>query len=219
MDEQFWKEAWTDRRIRFHMSEYNRFLEWFLTNNEILEDSTVLVPLCGKTLDMVLLRDKGLKVIGVEIAEQAVIEFFEENVIDFQIEQRDEFKFYRSNNITIICGDILKLTPDHTGEIKFIYDRAATVALPPKMRSLYYTKLKDLSDSQTELLLITGHSEVDDDIGPPFSVSKIEIEKAYKPHSLKFEILHEKKGKINSQRLRDKGITERVMVAHHIKFS
>lgn len=218
MEEQFWKDAWTNRRIGFHMPEYNKFLEHFITNSKIDKSQVALVPLCGKTLDMIYLRDQGFKVVGIEIATQATEEFFSENKIEHTIREAGEYTIYESNSLTIICGDILNVTSELTGNIGFIYDRAATVALPPAMRAQYFSKLKELSQEKTELLLITGHSLVEDLIGPPFSVPKEEIELAYKPTSSHFEILNEKKGRINSSRLRDQGITERVMVAHHIKF-
>jgi thiopurine S-methyltransferase len=218
MEEKFWKDAWTDRKIGFHLSEYNKFLEWFMSEKTIASQTTALVPLCGKSLDMIYLRDKGLNVIGVEIAQQAVEEFFKDNDIEHTVNESENFKRYESKGITILCGDIFKLETKDIGDISFIYDRAATVALPPEMRADYYKKLKELTNSNTQMCLLTMHSKNEDKIGPPFSVPMEEIEKAYKSESSHFEVLKEETGKINSKRLRDLGVTERTMVAHHIKF-
>ncbi|WP_127716193.1 thiopurine S-methyltransferase [Halobacteriovorax sp. HLS] len=217
MDANFWKEAWQDRRIGFHMSEYNGALKWFFEQSYSEASGNVLVPLCGKTLDMIYLQERGFNVYGVEIAEQAVLEFFADNSLEYNKEEGGDFSIYTTKGITIFCGDIFKLKKDQLPQINFIYDRAATVALPPQMRLDYYEALKQLSSEATEIFLVTAHSVKEDLIGPPFSVPKEEIETAYKPVATKFEILHEKSGKINSQRLRDQGVTERIMVAHHIQ--
>ena len=42
------------------------------------------VPLCGKSVDMKYLIEAGFEVVGCEGVEKAVVEFFEENKIDFK---------------------------------------------------------------------------------------------------------------------------------------
>ena len=46
---------------------------------------TVLVPLCGKSLDLIHLHSLGHNVIGVEWIEQACLEFFSENKIEYSV--------------------------------------------------------------------------------------------------------------------------------------
>ena len=86
------------------------------------------------------------------------------------------------------------------------------------MRPNYYKKINELSSPGTEMLLLTGHSETDDLIGPPFSIPKVEIEAAYKEFTQEFKILQEEKKSISSKRLKESGVTHRVMVAHYLKF-
>lgn len=46
---------------------------------------TIIVPLCGKTLDMVWLYERGWNVIGIELVSQAITEFFQSNWKSFPI--------------------------------------------------------------------------------------------------------------------------------------
>ena len=79
MEANFWHEAWEIGKTGFHMSSYNSTLLKFFPNLNIATGETVLVPLCGKSLDLIWLRDQGYKVIGVELSELAVLDFFKEN--------------------------------------------------------------------------------------------------------------------------------------------
>ena len=217
MEKAFWEKAWSDKNIGFHMTQTNMFLKWALENNVIQKRETALVTLCGKTLDLLFLRDLGFKVYGVEIAESAVLEFFEENELEYQLRE-EEFKVFEADGITILCGDLFNLDKSALPNIDFIYDRASNVALPPQMRPDYYKKINELASPETEMLLLTGHSETDDLIGPPFSIPEEEIEAAYKEFTQEFKILQKEKKSISSKRLKENGVTHRVMVAHYLKF-
>ena len=68
-----WHNRWISGNIAFHMSEINPVLVKFL--GALMEDSIsspdfpkrVLVPLCGKTMDMIFLQNLGHKVLRNEI--------------------------------------------------------------------------------------------------------------------------------------------------------
>ena len=51
-------------------------------------EGTVLVPLCGKSLDMIWLAQQGHRVIGVELSDVAVESFFSENGLEAQWQER-----------------------------------------------------------------------------------------------------------------------------------
>ena len=53
--------------------------------NKITEkgDISFLVPLCGKSIDLVYLYEQGFQVIGCECSELACEQFFSENKIPF----------------------------------------------------------------------------------------------------------------------------------------
>lgn len=88
-----WEAEWNKGNTSFHLPEVNPKL---LDNLDILLDpepaasesgrKNVLVPLCGKTKDLVHLHSLGHNVIGVEWVEMAADQFFSENNIGFSEE-------------------------------------------------------------------------------------------------------------------------------------
>ena len=76
----------------------------------------ILVPFCGKTLDMKFLYGQGLSVIGIECSEKAVTEFFKENNFTFTIEDHENYKIYTHNDrLKIFQGDFYALTSEIIG--------------------------------------------------------------------------------------------------------
>ena len=67
MEPEFWQERWARNQIGFHLSEVNPYLQRHWRQLAVAEGSKVLVPLCGKSLDLVWLASHGLRVMGVEL--------------------------------------------------------------------------------------------------------------------------------------------------------
>lgn len=76
MDTQMWHQRWEDNRIAFHLTEVNAHLQQFWSTLAPALAGRVLVPLCGKSLDMLWLAGEGHEVLGVEISPIAVQDFF-----------------------------------------------------------------------------------------------------------------------------------------------
>lgn len=174
MDRSFWVEAWREGRTRFHRSEVNDDLKKFLP--QFLPLDKVFVPLCGKSLDLLYLRNSGAsEVLGVELSTQAIEEFQRENDLSFTTSQIESFIQHRAERLSILEGDLFDLRPEsHLKGISFIYDRASLVALTPEQRQHYYQLLKSL-DSKLEILLISFEYDQAKVDGPPFSVTSDEI--------------------------------------------
>lgn len=175
MEHNFWHQRWSEGRIGFHQKRYNSRLVKLWPTLDLAPESTVLVPLCGKTLDIIWLEEQGYNVIGVELSEQAIRDFFTEQERDFTTQQTDDFLEFRSGNITLLCGDFFKLTTQHYGHYAAIYDRAALVALPENMRSDYANHCVTLLRAQEVIFLISMTYDQEKMKGPPFSVNEEEI--------------------------------------------
>jgi thiopurine S-methyltransferase len=91
MDKNFWLEKWARSEIGFHEPGGNRFLQRWWPELAVPVGTTVLVPLCGKSTDMWWLRQRGYRVLGVELSEQAVQAFFEEHGLAPRTEQEGRF--------------------------------------------------------------------------------------------------------------------------------
>lgn len=95
------------------------------------------------------------------------------------VEKVGAFTLYSAKNIDIFVGDIFELTKALLGDVDAIYDRGALVALPKEMRVDYTTLLKNIAISIPQLVI---NYEYDQNLlqGPPFSISKSELEAHYK---------------------------------------
>jgi thiopurine S-methyltransferase len=179
MEPAFWHARWQENRIGFHLSEANPLLIRYWPVIQVAPGSNVLVPLCGKSLDMLWLLDQGYRVTGVEISRIAVEAFFEENRLEPVIVQTEGFTRYRCDELVILCGDFFALQRQTTGFITAVYDRASLIALPPAMRTVYAAHLASLLDAGTPCLLITLDYDQQQMNGPPFAVSAEEITALY----------------------------------------
>jgi thiopurine S-methyltransferase len=178
MDEQFWIKAWNEGRTAFHQPRYHEKLTEYFPQLGPQAGQKVLVPLCGKTKDMVWLHRQGLKVRGVELHEQAVKDFFSENeLFPVQKTQDPAFVHYTWEDVTVSCGDFFKLGEKNAYD--FIYDRGALVALPSPMRKNYARVIRESLKGGGKYLLIAYDYEPSKMEGPPFSVGEEEIRALY----------------------------------------
>lgn len=180
MEANFWHSRWQEGRIGFHQAEVNTFLKVYWP--KLPSQSLVFVPLCGKSLDMLWLAAQGHRVIGVELSELAAQEFFAEQSVQPDIEQRGNFVGYSANNVTILCGDFFGLTPADLDGVVAVFDRAALIALPKNMRQRYAEHLRELLPDGCQMLLVG--MEYDESVmsGPPFNVPWAEISTLFDHH-------------------------------------
>lgn len=178
MEPEFWIKSWQEGRTGFNQEKYHAKLTEYFPKLLPEKGQKVLVPLCGKTIDMLWLHELDLHVHGVELYDQAVKSFFAENKLEPARVTRDQdFIHYASQNLLISCGDFFKLGHDHAYD--FIYDRASLVALPRSMRKDYASKIKRSLKQGGKYLLITYQYDQAKMEGPPFSISDEEVRELY----------------------------------------
>lgn len=182
MQEQFWKERWVEGLIGFHKNETHELLEKHISS---LKKGSVLVPLCGKTLDMIYLRDQGFKVTGVELSELAVDQFEQENGLRFERSSKDGLQFLKSPSLTLIQGNLFNVKAENDQLFDSVYDRASAIALPMDLRAKYYQHVRSLLKSGGTILMIILATNDDQitpplDFGPPFFIPIDEIKAAFK---------------------------------------
>lgn len=179
MDTDFWHRRWQLREIGFHQDKVHSFLQQYFSSLNLPQGSTVLVPLCGKSLDLLWLLEQGYRVIGVELSQQAVEEFLQENRLDPKVSQVDGFRSYQHGQLSIYCGDFFTLTEQLTGPLAAVYDRGALVALPDSMRQDYVRQLQTLLHSDSQMLCISYDYDQKQRPGPPFSVPQTELNQLF----------------------------------------
>ena len=179
-----WHQRWDENRIGFHRSLANPALTAHWSKLELDSSSHVLVPLCGKSLDMHWLAQQGHPVSGIEFVEKAVNEFFEEwSKIPIHSSVKSAERF-TAEGITLYQADFFKFQPDDA-PFSAWYDRAALVALPPSLRSQYVEQLRKITSANAKGLMVTFDYPAQEMQGPPFALSDADVEHFFRPY---FEI-------------------------------
>ncbi len=181
MDPEFWHERWRTRQIGFHQSSPHPYLERWWPSLGVPVGGRVYAPLCGKSLDMVWLAVRGHTVVGTELSALAVQEFFGEQGAVAQTSPLGPFVRHAAGAFEVLEGDALALTPALLGPVVAAYDRAALVALPPESRARYAARFAELMPAGSQSLLIGFEYDQLLKAGPPFSVTRAEIDELYSP--------------------------------------
>lgn len=175
MEISYWQSRWRKQHTGFHMEQGYDGLKSHFYKLHLPANSTVLVPLCGKSEDMIWLAEQNMNVIGVEVSERAVLQFLNEHNLIYSTKDFAQFTIYSSGKLQLWCGDFFRLPARKFSNLNLIYDKAALVALPPEMRVRYVDKILELCSPDTYVLLHHFEYLQDEMNGPPFSVSKKEI--------------------------------------------
>jgi thiopurine S-methyltransferase len=176
---EFWQDRWRLAQTAFHQSSIDRYLSTYWPMLNPSANSTVFVPLCGKSLDLLWLRDRGHSVVGVELSAVALESFCLEHGIPARRRVLADFDMYEADNLRLLRGDFFKLTRPQLGAARFIYDRAALISWTPSLRVPYVEHMRELSASGTQTLLITLEYPQDKMKGPPFSVTGDDMRQLY----------------------------------------
>jgi len=180
----YWRRRWREGRIGFHLEEPHRHLVRFFPELAGSVAREVLVPLCGKSVDLIWLRDQGHRVTGVEIAPEACQAFLTENSLSATPRDQGKFRVWSLPGLTLLQGDFFKLERD---DFDLVWDRAALVALPQEMRPAYAERLVERLLPGGAILLVTVEYDPAEMEGPPFSVPAAEVAElfgAYRPELL-----------------------------------
>jgi thiopurine S-methyltransferase len=102
MKPEYWLKRWREGRTGWHNEAVLPLLMKYWPALEVPRGTRVLVPFCGKTLDMLWLAEQGLRVLGVEVSPLAIEQFFADN--DLKPEKRETAigVHYAADNIEII---------------------------------------------------------------------------------------------------------------------
>ncbi|GAA0803420.1 thiopurine S-methyltransferase [Psychrobacter piscatorii] len=188
MNPEFWHNRWQEKHTGFHQSEVNPLLIKYWSKLNLPAGSRVFVPLCGKSIDMIWLAAQGYDIVGVELVESAVKEFFSENRILHTIinhPHNPNIKYYHwqheNQKIEILVADIFSLSIEDIDYIDAVYDRAALIALPADMRPDYSEQIRKVSDNAPQLLITLNYDQSKKD-GPPFSINGEQLQQYYGNH-------------------------------------
>lgn len=169
-----WLDRWETGQIGFHRAEVNPHLTRWLPA-DLPRGARVLVPLCGASVDLPWLVAQGFDVTGVELSPIAVRRLVATIGDTPSVEPHGPYTAWRTPGLTLLQGDVLQLDE---APFDLIWDRAATIALPPDVRAAYARVLRRHLKPGGRLLLVSmvapGRTT-----GPPFSVDDDAIQALY----------------------------------------
>lgn len=179
MDREFWLQRWQEGQTAFHRDDVMPLLEQHWPRLQLAPDARVLVPLCGKSLDLHWLAACGHRVLGVELSPLAVTQFFEEAGLTPERHVDHHGEHFIAGPLEIIVGDAFALDATYLADVAGVYDRAALIALPPDLRRRYLATTYAALPSGCRGLLITLEYPQIERNGPPFSVDAAEVERLF----------------------------------------
>lgn len=215
MDRQFWITRWEQNRTSFHLEQPNPALVRHWDALHLSGDERVLVPLCGKSLDLSWLSERGHKVLGVELSSLAVEAFFAAMQLRPEHSRRGAFDVWEAGAIRILCGDFLSVDAQALAGVSAVYDRAALIALPSELRSQYAAVLRERVAAPVRMLLIALEYDQTEMEGPPFSVAEPEVRSLYGT-AFEIEVLERKSAEV-PPRFAEHGLTELVQTVYALK--
>jgi len=203
VNNEFWLRRWADNQIGFHKPGVHPLLERFWPR-VAAGAGRVLVPLCGKSDDVMWLAGRGHDVVGIDLSEIAARSFADEHGLEFSVREDPPFTRLRSGRIEFLVGDFFDLTPEKTGRFSLVYDRASLIALPPDARQRYASHLRSLLEDSFHILLITLMYDQKRMEGPPFAVGEDEIRALWSGYTV--DSLDERDCLEEEPRFRERGL-------------
>jgi len=179
MDHDFWLQRWREGRIGFNNERVLPLLQKHWPALDLPRSSRVFVPLAGKSLDMLWLAAQGHRVLGVELSELAVAQFFAQNGLEADIHKSRYGVHHLAGNIELIRGDAFVLDAAALADCAAVYDRAADRLVAQAARAL--RRLYANLPRGCEGLLLTLEYPQHEKAGPPFSVGEAEVRERFAP--------------------------------------
>jgi thiopurine S-methyltransferase len=187
MDTEYWLQRWREGRTGWHHTDVMPLLEQHWPALAVPRGTRVLVPLCGKSLDMLWLSRQGLDVLGVDVSPVAIAAFLAENGLHAHTRSAADGTHHAIDNppggaIEIINGNAFTLEAASLAACDAFYDRAAMIALPAPLRERLAGEVYAKLPARARGLLITLDYPAGEMQGPPFSVDDAEAHRLLDAH-------------------------------------
>lgn len=216
MDTVFWHEKWQTGQIGFHADVTHPLLARYWVSITGGRGCQVLVPLCGKSLDMLFLARQGCRVTGIELSPIAIRQFLAENDLHADKSESGGMPIYSVPGIRLIEGDFFELTQPTLGLVDVVYDRAALIAMPPALQQRYARQLLALTPAVAPILLITLDYDPTAMSGPPFATPADQVKRLFGAR-YHIELLESVDALADNPALRSRGLSALTETAWHLR--
>ncbi len=162
---------------------------------------------------MAWLRAQGHRVIGVDLAEGAIADFYAALGLQPARRRAGKLECREAEGYELYVGDCFELGARQLAGVRGVYDRAALIALPPELRARYARYLVDTLPASCGMLLLTMDYPQHIMPGPPFAVSAAEVRALY---GADFDIteLEAREVAVTEPRYRERGLERRTEHVH-----
>jgi thiopurine S-methyltransferase len=178
MDDGFWQQAWATGRLRGEAAGPHPDLVTHAPT-VLVGARRILVPLCGRSADLIWLAGRWPEIVGIELVEPVVTGFAAGHGLIASHPPVGGFRGYRRDALTVLAGDFLTADPARVGTFDGGWDRGALVAMPPGRRPAYARVLRALLRPGATILLETYEIDHVWAAGPPFSVPDTEVRRLF----------------------------------------
>lgn len=213
MHEDFWRARWNRNEIGFHLPQVN---PWLRRHWRAEPGARVLVPLCGKSLDLAWLAGQRQEVLGIELVDSAIQAFFAERGLAPEVDGQGPFRRYRHGALELWSGDFFALRAEDVADCRLFYDRAALIALPEAMRERYVAHLSAILPARCKGLLICVDYDQSLREGPPFAVSADEVRQRWEAAGWTVERLEARDVLSENPKFLQRGITRLEEAAYRL---
>ncbi|XP_064606936.1 probable thiopurine S-methyltransferase [Liolophura sinensis] len=179
-----WEKRWEKNNIGFHSYSVREILKRNVDRLvEGREKIKILVPLCGKSLDIKWLYDQGHTIVGIECSEMAVKAFFQEQRLEYQAEglSKGRGKLYQNSDgkIKLYQMDLFEFTKEDEGLFDAIWDKNSFIAVNKVDRKKYCETILSLMSKDSSYLLDVFNYDPDQFTGPPHNVSRQDVDNVF----------------------------------------
>ncbi|XP_060705960.1 probable thiopurine S-methyltransferase isoform X1 [Hemiscyllium ocellatum] len=201
-----WIASWEKQQIGFHLNEVHemlkRHLDVMLNGRKQIR---IFFPLCGKAVDMKWLADQGNTIVGVEISEIAIKQFFTEQNLSYiqePVPGIPDAEIYKTpeGHITLFRGNIFDFSSSVAGQFDGIWDRGSLQPLNTSDRQRYSKLMITLMAKGCRYLLDTYVCTKTDFDGLPPKISESETRDLF-GHACNIHLLDSTDKLIGKQKL------------------
>lgn len=171
----FWRAQWLTKPTGSDARRRDGVLAAHWPALAVPGGTRVLVPLAGKSPDLVWLAEQGFGPVGVEASPIACGAFFAARGVFAERSHDGPFVRWKGDGVTLLQGDFFRLE----GKFGAALDRGALVALPQEMRAEYAQKLLACLLPAAPILLVTIEYDPRRRAGPPFPVFSDEVQRLF----------------------------------------
>jgi len=176
-----WASYYTEDTLPWHLKDVNHNLKKHittLTENKDASGIRILIPLCGKTVDMKFLYEQGFTVVGIEFSDIAIQSFAAENNIPLTAEVKEGYTIHTfDDRLKIFQGDLFDFTPEKLrGLFDYWWDCGSLTAMVNEEDHEYIKLILSLMKVNARGLISLFQYEPSVYDGPPKSINQTKLE-------------------------------------------